>query len=141
MEVETDPTRLWAPNWLLAGPCGDVWALELLRLVTDEESWLAYTVAAAHRYRNAREAWFHCHGLDFRRPDDRVPPSLTQGCSPWSFRQAVERGTLAGILARRELPADWTPTPAPRVVRELKSHGVPSADAVAVLVIPDGGVH
>lgn len=134
--AETDPAQLWTPDYLLAGRCNEVWAADLLPQVRDEPSWLTFTVAVSHRYRNARTAWFHCHDLDARGQDPRVPAVLAQGGSPWSFRAAVERGDVADILERRGLPPDWTPTPAPPLLRSLAAYEPPSP-AVRRLLIGD----
>lgn len=134
-EPVVDPTLLWAPDYLLAGRCHEVWAADLLPLVRDEDSWLTFTVAVSHRYRNARTAWFHCHDLDARGRDPRVPAVLAQGGSPWSFRAAVERGDVADLLERRGLPADWKPVPAPRPLLDLPRHwDGPVPEALAALL-------
>ena len=131
--VERDPTRLWVPDYLRAGPCGQVWAPNEYRRVVDETSWLDYVVACSHRFRNARGAWFQAHGIDRQRPDADVPEVLTMGSAPWSFETARDRGTLSGILARRGLPADWVPTPAPKMLMDLPMYGDPSPAVAALL--------
>lgn len=116
---EYDPTRLWAPDYLLAGPCGDVWAPSELAKISDEDTWMIYVLAVRRRYRDARSAWFACHDLDPRSDDPRVPLPLTRAAGrPWSLRES----DAAETLARRGLPANWQPTKAPRPLMNLPMH-------------------
>ncbi len=117
-----DPALLTAPDYLLAGPCVEVWTPERPRV----GEWPDYAVRCWTRARNARAAWLAVHGL--KRDDPRVPDALRRGGGAWSFRHAAATGTLPGLLARRGLPPDWQPSPAPTVLMTLPPYGpVPPA--------------
>lgn len=131
-EVEPDPTELWCPDWLRAGPCHEVWTSEGPR---PDDDWPMYSVRCSHRFRSAKYVWFDALGIDFRSRDPRIPPALREGSAPWSYWSAVERGTLADRLARLGLPIDWRPSPAPKAVLQLPTyaHGDPDPDVVRLL--------
>lgn len=131
-EAPPAPDELWCPDWLRCGRCFEVWTPERPTPVAD--NWLDWSVRCSHRFRNARNAWYELHDLDFRANNDpRVPVALRQGGAPWSVRAAVEHGDLGDRLVRLGLAADWTPAPAPKAVRSLPTYGDPPADAVRLL--------
>lgn len=135
-EVAPDPSELWCPDWLRCGPCHETWNPEGR---DPAEDWVHFSVRTSHRFRSAKYVWFDALGIDFRSRDPRVPPALREGSSPWSFRSAVERGTAADRLARLGLPADWTPTPAPRAVLQLDPYGYDDTPADVVRLMKDPG--
>jgi hypothetical protein len=75
--------------------------------------WRAATARTA--FKSARGSWLAAHGFD---PLDlhSIPAPLRVDFWAWSFRYLADRDPayLAGWLARRGLPTDWTPT---RVMR------------------------
>lgn len=124
-EVVADPTELWCPEWLRAGPCHEVWNPEGR---DPAEDWVHYSVRTSHRFRSAKYAYLDAHDLDPRSRDPRIPAALREGSSPWSYWSAVERGTAADRLVRLGLPADWRPSPAPRVVLSLPTYAYDDPD-------------
>ena len=135
-EVAPDPTVLWCPDWLRAGPCFEVWTPEGRR---PDDDWPMFAVRCSHRFRSAKYAYLDAHGLDPRSRDARIPPALREGSAPWSFRSAVENGMAADRLARLGLPGDWRPSPAPRaVLQQLPTYGYddPPAEVVRLMKGP-----
>lgn len=124
------PDQLPVPDFLLAGPCCEVWCPE--RTPTDE--WSEYSVKVWTRARNARRAWLELRGLD--RSDESVPLPLRQASTPWSFDWLAghDPDRLARMLADRGLPASWQPTPAPPLLLDLPRQGPPSPRAADLLI-------
>ncbi len=114
------------PEWLAAGACVETWAAD-----HGGEDWLDCSVRAWIRHRNARAAWFAVTGLD--RGDPRVPEVLRAGGVPWSWVVWRDHGLLADALGRRGLPADWEPSPAPRVMLECLPYVSPGPEVVRLL--------
>ncbi len=134
--VPRDPDPYWCPDFVLAGPCQETWYPEGPPVSAEE--WPSYSVTLWRRARNARTAWIEVHGLE--RGDPRIPLPLQQGGSPWSYRVWLERGLLPGMLARRGLPIDWIPTPAPRILFDLPNYGPIPEAAAALLSGRSGGL-
>ncbi len=131
-EAPPEPVELWIPDYLRCGPCVEVWTPEKPPVGAAE--WPYYSIKCWSRFRSAQSAWYKTHGLDQGDARDlRVPWTLRTGQSDWSYRAWAERGLLADLLARRGLPADWFPTPAPKMLMDLPLYGDPSPAVAALL--------
>ena len=118
------------PEALSALRCVEVWVPEWSDL--DD---LAAAAAAWCRWRNAANAWRRLHAETLAAHPGSRPRWLTGGGRPWSFDYLAEHDPrrLADKIAGLGLPAEWTPTPAPKILRSLSNCGDPSPEAVGLL--------
>lgn len=100
---ETPPPPGDTPLELLAGRCVEVW---------DSENGDQYT--AWRGWQSASDRWLTARGIGLRDHETARSLGITGG-APWSFDFLANHNPaqLADTLARRGLPADWRPTPAP----------------------------
>lgn len=97
------------PEELRAGACIEVW--------TDAKTLGEGFVAAYQAHGDARARFIRSIGLGEQPAYRLLPAGLRVPTSPWSFAEghAADPEELAERLARRGLPPDWVPSPAPSV--------------------------
>lgn len=110
----------WHPA-LAATRCIEVWVPDRDDLDDEMRAIKCWT-----RWRNARRAWSDLTRRIWADHRELLPWwARGSGGTPWSFEYLLQKdpGRLAALLARRDLPADWVPTPAPRALMELTNYG------------------
>ncbi len=121
----------WHPA-LAVGRNIETWCPDLAEMDDEDRMVKSWT-----RHRNAVRAWKSLTEDVWSQHPDLLPRWARGSLGrPWSYRFLRERrpDRLAQLLHDRGLPADWSPTPAPRPLRELMPYGPPSPTAVALLI-------
>lgn len=121
----------WHPS-LECGPCVEVWWPER----TSAGDPLDRAISARRRWSLARRAWLQATRELWEPAPDARPRWAVSSSGPWAFTWLADRDpvALADRLAYWNLPGDWTPTPAPALLRSLKPYEPPSPTAVALLI-------
>ncbi len=121
----------WHPA-LSATRCIEVWVPDGADLDDEMRAIKCWT-----RWRNACRAWSDLTRHIWADHRELLPWwARGSGGTPWSYEYLLEKDPdrLAVWLARRDLPPDWAPVPAPRVLRELTNYGALPPGAADLLI-------